>query len=121
MATQDFIEWATKVYLPQAVPFMKHSVVQWSVIPPHFREPFCQQLKDMHRPTWTVPGYGIVHTYYLRSHGDMKGMMEEPKWTELEEHAQKLCNQSVDHPVNGHEIIQFVDNYVNDTSAPGSG
>ncbi|KAI1633303.1 hypothetical protein F4809DRAFT_32529 [Biscogniauxia mediterranea] len=60
---EDFIEWATKVYLPQAVPFMKkHGVVNWTVIPPHFREPFRQQLEDIHRPTRTAPDYGIVHT-----------------------------------------------------------
>ncbi|KAL7628327.1 hypothetical protein AAE478_002527 [Parahypoxylon ruwenzoriense] len=111
---EEFIHWATEVYPVEATPLMKkHGMVKWTqtIIPPHQREPFRKLLKDdLQRPKWTVPDYDLVHTFYLRSHDDMKALTAEPKWKELEEEAKKLANMSVGHFVNGHEIVRFGNN-----------
>ncbi|KAI1390157.1 uncharacterized protein F4822DRAFT_225776 [Hypoxylon trugodes] len=113
---EDFIGWATGPYAEQVIPLMKkHGLVKWvqTVVPPQFREPLRQMLKgEMNRPGWTVPDYDLVHTYYLRSHDDLKALTLEPKWHELEEEASKLSNVSIGHFVNGFEIVQFENNYL---------
>lgn len=81
-----------------------------TVTPPHFREPFRHALKtEMGRPEWTVPDYDIVHAYYLKSMDDLKPLMEEPKWNELEEEAQRLSNTSIGQFVIGHETVHIGD------------
>ncbi|KAI5924940.1 hypothetical protein F4810DRAFT_103316 [Camillea tinctor] len=110
---EDFIEWITKTYAQEVIPIMKkHGMAKWvqTVNPPHFREPFRQQLEDMKRPLWTVPDYDIVHTYYIRGHDVLNGLRGDPKWVELEEEALKFCNMSIGHIVIGHEIVHFENN-----------